>query len=70
MQPKLATNCRRFINYRRLTRVTPYETKIVRPRSIHYGSYSEGIALEAMVLIGLAILTGMTVSVLVAFSII
>jgi hypothetical protein len=70
MRPELDMNYRRFTNYRRLTRVTPYETKIVRPRAIHYGSYSEGIAIEAMVLIGLAVLTAMTVSMLVAFAII
>ncbi len=57
-------------NYRYFTKVTPHETKIVRPRAIPYGSYSEGVAMEAMVLMGLALLTGMTVLVLVAFSII
>jgi hypothetical protein len=64
MRSKLA------MNYRRLTRVTPYETKIVYARTIPYGSYSEGVAIEAMVLIGLAVLTAMTVSMLIAFSII
>ena len=64
MEPKLATN------YRHFTQATPYETKIVHPRAIHYGSYYECIAIEAMVLIGLALLTAMTVSMLVAFSII
>jgi hypothetical protein len=64
MEPKLV------MNYRHFSRATPYETKIVRPCAIHYGSYSEGVAIEAMVLIGLAVLTAMTVSMLVAFSII
>jgi hypothetical protein len=64
MEPKLAAN------YRHFTRVTPHETKVVHPRAIPYGSYSEGVAIEALVLIGLAVLTTMTVSMLVAFSII
>lgn len=64
MEPKLAMNCGHF------TRVTPYETKIVRPRAIHYGSYSECVAIEGMMLIGLAVLTTTTVSLLLAFSII
>ena len=64
MESKLATN------YRHFTRVTPHETKIVHPRAIPYGSYSECVAIETMVLIGLAVLTAMTVSVLMAFSII
>jgi len=54
MEPKSATN------YRHFTRVTPYETKIVHPRAIPYGSYSEGVAIEALALIGLAILTATT----------
>jgi hypothetical protein len=64
MEPKLP------LNYRHLTRITPHETKIVHPRAIPYGSYSEGLAIEALSLIGLAVLTAMTVSMLVAFSII
>jgi hypothetical protein len=64
MEPKLAAN------YRHFTRVTPHETKVVHPRATPYGSYSEGVAIEALVLIGLAVLTTMTVSMLVAFSII
>jgi hypothetical protein len=57
-------------DYRYFTKAEPHETKIVHPRAIPYGSYSEGVAMEAMVLMGLALLTGMTVLVLVAFSII
>lgn len=57
-------------NYRYFTKAAPHETKIVHPRAIPYGSYSEGLAMEAMVLMGLALLTAMTVLVLVSFSII
>ncbi len=64
MEPKLAAN------YQHFTKVAPHETKIVHPRAIPYGSYSEGVAIEALVLIGLAVLTAMTVSMLVTFSII
>jgi hypothetical protein len=64
MESKLAAN------YRHFTVVAPHETKVVHPRAIPYDSYSEGVAIEALVLIGLAVLTAMTVSMLVAFSII
>ena len=64
MEAKLGTN------YRHFTRVTPHETKIVHPRAISYGSYTEGVAMQALLLIGLAILTAMTVSMLVVFKII
>jgi hypothetical protein len=64
MDPKLVTN------YRHFTMVAPHQTMVVHPRAIPYGSYSEGLAIEALVLIGLAVLTAMTVSMLVAFSII
>ncbi len=64
MKSKLATN------YRHFAMVTPHETKSVHPRAIPYGSYSEYVAIETMVLIGLSVFTAMTVSVLFAFSII
>jgi hypothetical protein len=58
------------MNYRHFTRVTPYETKTIHLRALPYGSYSEGLAIEALSLIGLAVLTAATVSLLVAFAII
>jgi hypothetical protein len=63
MEPKLA------LNYRHFTRFMPHETKIVRPRALPYGSYSEGLAMELLVLIGLAVLTTATTWMLVSFSI-
>ena len=64
MEPKLV------LNYRHFTRVTPHGTRVAHPRAHPYGSYSEGVAIEALALIGLALLTATTVSMLVAFSII
>lgn len=57
-------------NYRHFANAIPHETKLAHPRAIPYGSHSEGAAMEAMVLMGLALLTAMTVLVLVAFSIV
>jgi len=64
MEPKLA------MDYRHFTRFKLHETRVVHPRAIPYGSFSEGLAIEAMALLGLAVLTAATVSLLVAFSII
>ena len=64
MESKLSTN------YGHFTKVTPHETKVVHPRAIRYGSYSDDVAFEGLVMIGLAVLTVMTVSLLLAFSII
>ncbi len=64
MEPKLGRN------YRHFTRVTPHQTQIVQSRSIPYGSYTEGLAMRAEVLIGLAALTATTFWMLVAFKII
>jgi len=64
MEPKLA------MDYRHFTRFKTHATKVVHPRAIPYGSYSEGLAIEALALIGLAVLTAMTVALLVVFSII
>ncbi len=58
------------MNYRRLTRVTPYETKIVDPRAIPYGSYQEDTLALALALIGIAFMIVVVVSMLVTFSII
>jgi hypothetical protein len=69
MRPKLAINYRRFVNYRRLTGVTPYETRIVRSRTIPYGSYHEDTLALALALISMALMTVIVVSTLVAFSI-
>jgi hypothetical protein len=58
------------MNYQHFTKATPHETRIVRPRAIRYGSYSDDVAFEGLAMIGLAVLTVMTVSLLLAFSII
>jgi hypothetical protein len=57
-------------NYRHFTKVTPHETRVVHPRAIRYGSYSEDVAFEGLAMIGLSVLTAMTVTLLLAFSII
>ena len=64
MEPKLA------MDYRHFTRFKTQGTKVIHPRAIPYGSFSEGLAIEALALIGLAVLTAATVSMLVVFSII
>jgi hypothetical protein len=63
MEPKLATN------YRYFTRVTPHETKRVHPQAIPYGSYDEDRAALTLALVGLAIMAAMTLSMLIAFSV-
>jgi hypothetical protein len=57
-------------NYRHFAGAAPHETKTARPRAVTRSYYSEDAAMEAMALMGLALFTGITILVLVAFSII
>ena len=63
MDPKLAAN------YRHFTKVTPHDTKIVRARAIHYGSYDEDTTALTLAMIGLALMVATTISMLLAFSV-
>jgi hypothetical protein len=63
MSTKLATN------YRHFTRVTPHDTKIVRARAIHYGSYDEDTAAFTLAMIGLALMVVTVLTMLVSFSV-
>jgi hypothetical protein len=61
MEPNLDANRRQIIKN--------YQTRSFRARVIPYGSYTETVAMRALVLIGLAMLGATTVSILVAFAI-
>jgi hypothetical protein len=63
MDPRLA------MNYRHFTRVTPHDTKVVRSRAIHYGSYDEDTASLILALTGLALMVAAALAMLVAFSV-
>jgi hypothetical protein len=62
MQQKLAANDRHFTAFR------PHYPKIVRHRTILYGSSHEDILALALALTGIALTTVFVVSMLVAFS--
>ena len=63
MSTKLAAN------YRHFTKVTPHDTKMVRARAIHYGSYDEDTAALTLAMIGLALMVVTVLSMLVSFSV-
>ncbi len=63
MERKLAMNCQHF------SRVAPRDTKIVYPRTNPFGSYDDDTTALVLALLGLALMTVTTVSMLIAFSI-
>jgi hypothetical protein len=63
MDPRFARN------YRHFTRVTPHDTKIVRARSIHYGSYDEDTMSLVLAMFGIGLMLATVVSMLFAFRI-
>ena len=63
MEPKSGAN------YLRHTRVTTPQRRNSYPRVIPYGSYAENTAARALIIIGVAVLTGFTLWALVASSV-